>query len=65
MIDWQGKVVTFDLPKGEVKVWVNHVSEEEKQVHGDFFTDVKKKGVTGTKNRERYLKIRNHIIHLW
>jgi len=51
----------FVPPEKETYFSFSIVSEEEKNINADFFEHRKK----NSKNEERYLKIRNHIINLW
>ncbi|XP_063923826.1 histone H2A deubiquitinase MYSM1-like isoform X2 [Zophobas morio] len=48
-----------EVPRSEVHIDENFISELEKLVHGEFFEG------RPTKTPLRYLKIRNHIINCW
>ncbi|XP_059475457.1 histone H2A deubiquitinase MYSM1-like isoform X2 [Neocloeon triangulifer] len=53
------KIFTFPLPLQEVSLDPEIVTDQEKDVHFEFFTG------RPTKTPSRYLKIRNHIIDMW
>jgi protein MYSM1 len=55
-----GEIVMFPKPSAETFFSYKIVSEEEKKVNSDFFNKRR-----ATKNPQRYLKIRNHIIETW
>ncbi|XP_064476532.1 deubiquitinase MYSM1-like [Ornithodoros turicata] len=51
--------VVFDIPVCEAELDADHIGEEEKMVHKEFFSG------RFAKTPERYLKIRNHILEAW
>ncbi|KAJ8933985.1 hypothetical protein NQ318_016921 [Aromia moschata] len=53
------KLMSLETPKSEVTLDKNAITELEEVIHHEFF-----QGRT-TKNPQRYLMIRNHIINTW
>lgn len=56
----RGEVMYFPNPVEEVILDRGFVSEQEKSFHWEFFA-----GSSGSRNSDRYLKIRNHILDSW
>lgn len=53
------KLITMDVPEQELVIQNTEILEVEQFVHAEFFEG------RPTKTRERYLKIRNHILNSW
>ena len=55
----EGEIIHFPVPESERIVTTADISEEERQVHKDFFEN------RTSKTPDRYLKIRNYILDAW
>lgn len=53
------KLISMDVPEQELVIQHTEILEIEQIVHSEFFEG------RPTKTRDRYLKIRNHILNSW
>ncbi|XP_062610291.1 deubiquitinase MYSM1-like, partial [Saccostrea cucullata] len=56
---WNGEYLDLPIPKQEAQIDPDTITEQEHQIHADFFDG------RPSKTPERYLRIRNYILETW